>query len=92
MYALTKSGTFDSGVYAIYDVDGTIVVQFFVNEDDAVSYNVHLEALDQVLQVTEVPDDKIEKLCEMMGYAHVIIEPGHTVVPRVETLQKDLGL
>lgn len=92
MYALTKAGTFESGVYAIAGVDGTTIVQFFVNEDDALSYNVHLGALDQELIVTEVPEEKIEKMCEMMGYAHIVIEPGHTVVPRVETLQQELGL
>ena len=92
MYALTQDGTFESGVYAIRDVDGLTLVQFFVDEDDAVRYNVSLGALDQDLVVTEVPEDKIERMCDLMGYAHTIIEPGHLVVPRVETLQTELGL
>lgn len=92
MYALTQDGTFESGVYAIRDVDNLTLVQFFVDEDDAIRYNVSLGALDQELVVTPVPADKIERMCDLMGYAHTIIEPGHLVVPRVETLQTELGL
>ena len=92
MYALTKDGTFESGVYAIVGVDNMTTVQFFVHKDDAVSYNTQLEALDQELVVTEVESDKIDKICEMMGFAHVVIEPGHMVIPRVEILPHQLGL
>lgn len=92
MYALTKDGSFESGVYAILGKDNMTTVQFFVKEDDAVSYNTQLEALDQELTVTEVDADKVDKMCEMMGFAHIIIEPGHMVTPRVETLQHELGL
>ena len=54
MYALTKDGAFESGVYAILGKDNMTTVQFFVHKDDAVSYNTQLEALDQELTVTEV--------------------------------------
>lgn len=92
MYALTKDGKFESGVYAVLGPDNVTTVQFFVNEDDAIRYNIHLEAVGMELIVTEVDGDKADRLCELMGYAHTIIEPGHLVVPRVETLQNELGL
>ncbi len=91
MYALTKDGTFESGVYAILGVDDMTTVQFFVDKDDADSYNTQMEAIDQDLVVTEVPGDKIGQMCDMMGYAYTVIEPGHTVIPRVEILQYELG-
>ena len=92
MYALTKGGKFESGVYAVLGPDGVTTVQFFVDEDDAIRYNVHLDAIGTELVVTKVDEDKADRMCELMGYAHTIIEPGHLVVPRAETLQKELGL
>ena len=92
MYALTKGGKFESGVYAVLGPDGVTTVQFFVDEDDAIRYNVHLDAIGTELVVTKVDEDKADRMCELMGYAHIIIEPGHLVVPRAETLQKELGL
>ena len=87
MFALTRDGNIENGIYAVPDEEGNTVVQFFMNEDDAISYNVHLEAVDQPLVVTKTPDKDIDKLCNMMGYAYSIIEPGTVVVPRLETLQ-----
>ena len=92
MYALTKDGTFESGVYAILGPDNVTTVQLFVDEDDALRYNIHLEAIGHDLVVTKIEDNLADRMCEMMGYAHTIIEPGHLVVPRVETLQNDIGL
>ena len=92
MYALTRTGDLESGAYAVHDPDGNIVVQFFVDRDDALCYNVYLEAIDTNLVVTEVQEENIDKLCEMMGYAHTIIEKGQVVVPRIETLQNELGI
>ena len=76
MFALTRDGNIENGIYAVSDEEGNTVVQFFMNEDDAISYNVHLEAVDQSLVVTQTPDKDIDKLCSMMGYAYSIIEPG----------------
>jgi hypothetical protein len=92
MYALTKDGRFENGVYAILGPDSVTTVQFFVNEDDAIRYSIHLEAIGTELMVTKVDGDKVDRMCELMGYAHTIIEPGHLVVPRAETLQTELGL
>lgn len=92
MFILTRTGTIESGVYAIADGEGNTVVQFFIDEDDAISYNTLLGAVDQELVVTPTTKDGTERVCEALGYAYTIIEPGHVVVPRIETLQKDLGL
>jgi hypothetical protein len=40
MYILTKEeDNIESGTYATYDADGSTVVQFFVDKDDAITYN-----------------------------------------------------
>ena len=91
MYLLTKQkDSIESGAYATVDNEGTTIVQFFVDRDDAVSYNVLLEALGEELHITETKDDNIDKLCDIMGYAYSVAEPGEVVYPRVETLQKTL--
>ena len=87
MYALTRDGSIHSGAYATLDSEGGIVVQFFVDKDDAERYNIQLEAIDQGLFVTEIPNENLDKLCNLMGYAYTIIEPGELVVPRYETLE-----
>ena len=91
MYLLTKQkGDIDSGAYATLDNDGTTIVQFFVDKDDAITYNTLLEAIGEDLHITETKDDNIDKLCDVMGFAYSIVEPGEVVYPRVETLQSEL--
>ena len=87
MYALTRAeGTLRDGAYATYSEDGTVIVQFFINEEDAIRYNVHLEAIsEEPLFVTEVQgEDQINKLCDLLGYAYTIAEPGELLIPRLE--------
>ena len=73
------------------DMDGNTTVQMFASEDDAISYNVQLEAIGQELFVREIEDStNIDKLCEVMGYAFTVIQPGEVVVPRYETQATDL--
>ena len=87
MFALTRAeGSLRDGAYATYGPDGSTVVQFFVNEDDAIRYNVLLEALsDESLFVTEVKDEEqVNRLCELLGYAYSIAEPGDLLIPRLE--------
>ena len=87
MYILTKEeGSIESGAYATLDTDGVTMVQFFVDKDDAISYNVQLGAVGYELNITETPDESIDKLCDMLGYAYCVVEPGQIVVPRAETL------
>ena len=91
MYLLTKQeGSIESGAFATVDNEGTTIVQFFVDRDDAVSYNIQLEALGEELFITETKDDNVDKLCDVMGYAYSVIEPGEVIFPRMETIQNEL--
>ncbi len=91
MFILTKDeGSIESGAYATLDTDGITMVQFFVDKDDAITYNNLLSAVGYDLNITETDDDNIDKLCEMLGYAYTVAEPGDLVVPRAETLLENL--
>jgi hypothetical protein len=90
MFILTREkDNIESGAFASPNEEGTPVVQFFVNKDDAITYNTHLEAIGQDLEVTETDNDAVDKLCSLMGYAYTVIEPGEIVLPRDETLYHD---
>jgi len=90
MYSLTKAkDSLSDGAYATVDTEGNTVVQLFVEKEDAICYNVQLEALGHELHVTEIPDDgTIDRVCEYMGYAYSVVEPGEFVVPRIETIKE----
>ena len=91
MYLLTKSeDSIESGAYATMDGDGTPLIQFFVDKDDATTYNELLNAVGYEFHITETPDDSIEKLCGFMGYAYTVAEPGDFVYPRFETMTDSL--
>ena len=91
MYLLTKKeGDLESGAFASVDDDGTPIVQFFVNKDDAITYNTMLEALDQDISVTEIDSDAYEKFCSVIGHAYTVIEEGEIVIPKLETLTHTL--
>ena len=91
MYILTREeGSIESGAYATLDTDGLTMVQFFVDKDDAITYNNLLSAVGYDLSVTETPDENVDKLCEMLGHAYTVAEPGEVVVPRAETMLDDL--
>ena len=90
---LTKEADdIQSGAYATIDTEGTTVVQFFVNKDDAICYNTMLEALGQNLHITETPSNDVDKLCDLLGYAYSVVEPGQVIIPRMETLSNDFDL
>ena len=87
MYLLTKTkGDLESGAFASVDDDGTPIVQFFVNEDDAIMYNTLLEAIGQDIHVTEIDSDIVDKFCGVMGHAYTIVDEGEFVIPKLETL------
>ena len=91
MFILTKQeDSIESGAFASCDDEGETIVQFFVERDDAVTYNTHLEALGETLFVTETAMDDADKMCALLGYAYTVVEPGEIVIPRVETNQNDL--
>lgn len=93
MFVLTREeGSFESGTYATYDVDGITMLQFFVDKDDAMTYNEQLSAIGYELSVTETPDESVDKICDMLGYAYTIVEPGEVVIPRFETMTDVLNL
>ena len=88
MYLLTKEeGNIESGAYASMDDDGTPIIQFFVNKDDAITYNTMLEAIGQEISVTEIDVDMLDKFCGAMGHAYTIVDEGEIVIPKLETLQ-----
>ena len=87
MYLLTKTqGNLESGAYASVDEDGIPIVQFFVNKDDAITYNTLLEALDQEIHVTEIDTDLVDKFCGVLGHAYTVVDDGEFVIPKLETL------
>ena len=87
MFILTKiEGDLESGAYASVDDDGTPIVQFFVDKDDAIMYNTQLEALDQDIHVTEIDKDIVDKFCSVMGHAYTIVDEGEFVIPKLETM------
>ena len=91
MYFLTTiQDSIESGVYATRDEDGTTIVQFFVDKDDATCYNEQLSAVGYELEVSEAPDDAVDKLCDVLGHAYTIAEPGEIVIPKLEILQDTL--
>ena len=88
MYLLTRNeDDLESGAYASIDDDGTPIVQFFENKDDAITYKTMLEALDQELHVSEASEEVFEKFCNVLGHAYTVVEKGDMVIPRFETLQ-----
>jgi hypothetical protein len=88
MYLLTRvKDDIASGTFATLDDDGTRVIQFFVNKDDAVTYNTYLEALDEHLHVSEAQDEMVDKMCDALGEAYTVVEEGEIVIPRLETLE-----
>lgn len=89
MYILTKGDGIESGAFASIDTDGETIIQFFVNKDDAITYNTMLEAIGQDLQITETDSESVDKMCGVLGYAYTIVEPGEFVIPRYETLAND---
>lgn len=87
MFLLTrKKDCYRNGAYATLDNEGTHVIQFFRNKEDAETYNTHMEALDFKLFVTEIPDENVDNLCDSIGVAYSIVDEGEFVVPRLETL------
>ena len=88
MYLLTKNaGDIESGAYASVDDDGTPIVQFFVNKDDAITYNTMLEAIGQEIGITEIDEEMLQKFCGALGHAYTVVDEGEIVIPRIETLQ-----
>mgnify|MGYP002507827669 CR=1 FL=1 len=86
MFLLTKEkDNIGSGAYATVDVDGIPVIQFFKDKDDAEFYRVQLEALDESLEISELDDENVDIMCDAIGFAYSVVEPGEIVYPKLET-------
>ena len=86
MFLLTREkDDITSGTYATVDVDGIPVIQFFKDKDDAEFYRTQLEALDETLEISELPDEHVDVMCDTIGYAYSVVEPGEIVYPKLET-------
>jgi hypothetical protein len=87
LYVLSPGGDiYNDGVYASVSVDGTREVIIFTNNDDAIRYQLQLEAIDVPMDVVEVETSELTTYCELNGFAYVIVEEGELVFPRIETL------
>ena len=87
MYLLTKKeGDLESGTFASVDEEGTPIIQFFEDKDDAITYSTYLEAIDQEIAVSEIDEENLEKFCSVVGYAYTIVDKGEMVIPRLETM------
>ena len=93
MFLLTREeDNISSGAYATCDCDGITVIQFFKDKDYAEFYRIQLEALDQNLHISELPDEQVDVMCDSLGYAYSVVEPGEIVYPRLETYQRTRSL
>ena len=91
IYLLTKkAGDLESGTFASLDEEGTPIIQFFADKDDAITYSTYLEAIDQEIEVSEIDEEHLEKFCSVVGYAYTIVDKGDIVIPRLETMQHTL--
>jgi|TARA_B100002019_G_scaffold107540_1_gene92399 hypothetical protein len=86
MFILSDAST--GGVYAVtpkgkQNPKGPKAVQIFVDKDDAVRYNLMLEANDysRKLDVLEVDFDLVVQNCLAHRYDYVIVKPNQVVVP-----------
>lgn len=92
MFLLTKEkDNIASGAYATVDVDGIPVIQFFKERDDAEFYRTQLEALDESLEISELDDENVDVMCDAIGFAYSVVEPGEIVYPKLETYQATLA-
>ena len=91
MYLLTKNpDSLESGAYASLDEDNNVIVQFFVKEDDAVTFATMLEAIGEDLHITEIGEEIFEKFCQASGHAYTVADEGEIVIPKIETLTHTL--
>ena len=82
MFVLTDKAT--GGVSAVTDGEkDEMVVQIFVDKDDALRYYGQLEALDynRPLQILELDEEQVRTNCINHGYMSCIITPNDLVTP-----------
>lgn len=82
MFILTIKGREEEGAYSVQDEEGDQILYLFQEEDDAVRFGLMLEDKDYpTMNVIEVENDVIMKVCQSHGYQYTIITPDDIVVP-----------
>ena len=75
MFLLTVAGKEKEGAFSVTDDDGDQVLYIFEEEDDAIRYGLMLEEENGFpeMQVLEIDDDFMIKICEIHGHRYTII-------------------
>lgn len=86
VYVLSPGESITDGVYASKDYQGINEVMIFEEQEDAIRYQLQLEAIDFPTFVIEIEKDEITTFCEVSNFQYVFIEKDELVFPRIETL------
>lgn len=83
MFLLTVAGKEKEGAFSVTDDDGDQVLYIFEEEDDAIRYGLMLEEENGFpeMQVLEIDDDLMIKICEIHGHRYTIITSNDIVIP-----------
>jgi hypothetical protein len=83
MFLLTVVGKEKEGAFSVTDDDGDQVLYIFEEEDDAIRYGLMLEEENGFpeMQVLEIDDDFMIKICEIHGHRYTIITSNDIVIP-----------
>lgn len=82
MYMLSANNGQDSGAFALEEEDGTKLIYFFEEEEDAERYLGLLEADDYPdMIIVEVDKEVAIKACKLYNYSYAIITPKDLVFP-----------
>ena len=84
MYILTLSPDGEEGAFTVVDDDGEEMIYLFEEKDDATRFAIQLEATEEddvSVDVVEVDDEMIIKVCEFNETNYSIITKNDIVTP-----------
>jgi hypothetical protein len=84
MYILTLSPDGEEGAFTVVDDDGEEMLYLFEEKDDATRFAIQLEATEEddvSVEVVEVDDEMIIKVCEFNETNYSIITKNDIVTP-----------
>ena len=84
MYILTLSPDGEEGAFTVVDDDGEEMLYLFEEKDDATRFAIQLEATEEddvSVDVVEVDDEMIIKVCEINETNYSIIKKNDIVTP-----------
>ena len=84
MYILTLSPDGEEGAFTVVDDDGEEMLYLFEEKDDATRFAIQLEATEEddvSVDVVEVDDEMIMKVCEFNETNYSIITKNDIVTP-----------